>query len=100
VHAASDLATVGPVDYVVAGTVAPSVSKAAGTPVLGPGGLGAIVAASAVPVYAIGGVTPADWRWIAGTGARGCAAIGAFLPMAGESAGDAASRAVRAFLDA
>jgi thiamine-phosphate pyrophosphorylase len=97
VHSVADLDVAGPVAFVIAGTAAPSRSKAAGAPVLGAGGLAAIVAASPVPVVAIGGLTPADWRWVAAAGASGCAGIGAFLPRAGEPVHAAVQRAVAAF---
>lgn len=97
VHSPDELAAVGPVDFVIAGTVASTISKAPGTPVLGADGLAAIVKASAVPVYAIGGLTPADWPALAASGAAGCAAIGAFLPVSGESVETAMRRATAAF---
>jgi thiamine-phosphate diphosphorylase len=97
VHTIDDVHAAGPVDALVAGTAAPSVSKAAGTPTLGPAGLAALVGASAVPTFAIGGLTPPDWRWVAASGAYGIAAIGAFLPRRGEDPGAATARAIAAF---
>jgi len=97
VHTLDDVHAAGPVDAMVAGTAAPSLSKAAGTPTLGPAGLAALVAASDVPVFAIGGLTPSDWRWVAASGAYGIAAIGAFLPRRGEDPAAATARAVAAF---
>lgn len=97
VHSTDELAAAGGVDLVIAGTVAPTVSKGADAPLLGLDGLRAICRASTVPVYAIGGLTPADWPSLAATGATGVAAIGAFLPLTGESIDAAMRRATTAF---
>lgn len=97
VHTVADVRAAGPVDAVIAGTAKASASKLPGSPTLGAEGLAAIVTASAVPVFAIGGLQPSDWTWVAATGAFGCAAIGAFLPGPGEGAGAAVERAARAF---
>lgn len=94
VHAVADVAAAGPVDALVAGTAAPSASKPAGSPTLGPAGLAALVAESRVPVFAIGGLGPAAWPWVAASGAFGMAAIGLFLPRPGESVSAAVRRAV------
>lgn len=96
VHSVADVAAAGPVDALIAGTAAPSASKPAGSPTLGPEGLAALVAASRVPVFAIGGLGPDAWPWVARSGAFGMAAIGLFLPRPGESAGAAVRRAVAA----
>lgn len=98
VHTVADVAAAGPVDAVIAGTATASRSKPLGWPTLGPAGLAALVAASSAPVFAIGGLTPADWRWVAGGGAFGVAAIGAFLPRPDEDAGAAVRRVVAAFI--
>lgn len=98
VHSADDARTAGPVDAIVAGTVAATQSKPAGVPTLGAAGLTAIVAVSRVPVFAIGGLGPADWRWVASAGAWGVAGIGAFLPRLGEDPGEAVARALAAFI--
>jgi thiazole tautomerase (transcriptional regulator TenI) len=82
------------VDAFVAGTVRDTESKAAGTPRLGMAGLARIVAATARPVFAIGGLTAADWPQVAAAGAAGLAAIGWMLPRSGERAGDAVRRAM------
>jgi thiamine-phosphate pyrophosphorylase len=67
-------------DYLIAGAVFETVSKPR-TPPLGLAGLRAVVtAAGACPVWAIGGITPEQMPLVAGAGARGVAAIGAFLP--------------------
>lgn len=100
VHTTDDVAAAGPVNALIAGTAAPSHSKPAGSPTLGPGGLAALAAVAAqsgVPVFAIGGLGPADWPWVSESGAFGVAAIGAFLPRRGEDPGAAVERAVTAF---
>lgn len=97
VHSLEELTEAGAVDVVIAGTVAATVSKGPDAPLLGLGGLSAVCGASTVPVYAIGGVTPGSWPALAAAGARGCAAIGAFLPRAGESIDEAMRRATTAF---
>jgi thiamine-phosphate pyrophosphorylase len=97
VHTRDDVLAAGPVDAVIAGTAAPSASKMAGAPTLGAAGLAAIVAASDVPVFAIGGLTPSDWRWVAASGAFGIAAIGAFLPRRGDDLAAATARAIAGF---
>lgn len=81
-------------DALVAGTVRDTESKAAGTPRLGLAGLARIVAASRRPVFAIGGMTAAEWPQVAAAGAAGIAAIGWMLPRAGEQAGEAIARAM------
>lgn len=96
VHTVADVREAGPVDALIAGTAAPTPSKPAGTPTLGPAGLAAIVAASACPVFAIGGLRADDWSWVRGSGAFGMAAIGLFLPRPGESVDGAVVRAVSA----
>lgn len=98
VHTPDEAALAGPVDAVLAGTAAPSASKPPGSPTLGPAGLSALVGRSAVPVFAIGGLSPTDWPWVAAGGAFGVAAIGAFLPRRGEDPAAAVRRAVAAFI--
>ena len=58
-------------DYLIAGTVFPSASKAAATPLLGIDGLRAIVRAVDRPVLAIGGITSDRIGEIAAAGAGG-----------------------------
>ena len=71
-------------DYLVAGTVLPTVSKPAVT-CLGWEGLSAIVrAASGKPVLAIGGIDLPSIPLVAASGAAGLAAIGAFIPASGQ----------------
>jgi thiamine-phosphate diphosphorylase len=80
VHGVSEAIAAADADYLVAGTVFPSASKAAGTPLLGIEGLRAIVRAVDRPVLAIGGVSDARIGEVADAGAAGFAAIGLFLP--------------------
>jgi thiamine-phosphate diphosphorylase len=94
VHDIDDVATAGPVDAVLAGTVRASESKPGPHSLLGLAGLAAVVAASPVPVVAIGGLRAVDWPAVEAAGAAGLAAIGMFLPRRGESVADAVARAV------
>lgn len=83
VHRSADVETDHGADYLLAGTVFPTASKADKTSWLGRAGLAAIVrVAGVVPVLAIGGVTAATAADVAAAGASGAAAIGAFLPAA------------------
>jgi thiamine-phosphate pyrophosphorylase len=66
------------VDYLIAGTVFPTSSKAGLYNLLGIEGLTLICEAVPVPVLAIGGVTPDRFAAIAEAGAAGVAAIGLF----------------------
>lgn len=80
VHSAEEASAADGCDYVIAGTVFPSRSKAAGAVVLGLDGLRAVVRASRAPVLAIGGVTADRFDDISAAGAAGVAGIGLFLP--------------------
>jgi thiamine-phosphate pyrophosphorylase len=79
VHAASEASAAAGADYVIAGTVFPSVSKPALEAGTGLEGLTAIVRAVSRPVLAIGGVTVERTREVAETGASGIAAISLFI---------------------
>jgi thiamine-phosphate pyrophosphorylase len=80
VHTPAEAAAAGDdVDYVLAGTVAVSASKASGHTLLGFDGLAAIVARAAAPVVAIGGLGPESAPLVARAGAKGVAGIGAFM---------------------
>lgn len=68
----------GSLDWLVAGTVFETVSKP-GRSLLGPGGLRTLAHASALPVVAIGGITPENAAAARAAGAAGVAAIGLFL---------------------
>jgi thiamine-phosphate pyrophosphorylase len=79
VHDVKDLDAADGADYVIAGTVWPSLSKASTDPRLGVDGLSAIVRAAAVPVIAIGGMQLDNLAAVRTAGAAGIAAIGLFL---------------------
>jgi len=79
VHAEQDAKTAAAgADYLVAGTVFPTPSKAGLTEWLGVEGLARICRSVSVPVLAIGGVTVERLPGIAAAGAAGIAAIGLF----------------------
>lgn len=83
VHSTESLARADGADYLIAGTVFASDSKA-GSDSLGVEGLARIVRlAGTTPVLAIGGVTIAHLPLVVRSGARGIAAIGAFIPDSG-----------------
>lgn len=70
--------------YLMAGTVLPTISKPEGT-LLGWDGLAAVVVAAAgTPVLAIGGIDLPSMGLLASSGAAGLAAVGAFIPPAGQ----------------
>jgi thiamine-phosphate pyrophosphorylase len=81
VHTVEDVALASGADYVIAGTVFPSVSKPGAPPtqLLGLDGLRNIVKASPMPVFAIGGITPDRIDAVLAAGADGIAAIGLFI---------------------
>jgi thiamine-phosphate diphosphorylase len=70
------------VDYLIAGTLFPTISKPSGDRLLGENGLRQMAAAVRVPILAIGGVTVELVPAIAASGASGVAGIGMFLPSA------------------
>lgn len=74
----------GDVDYLIAGSVFPTMSKPPMKESLGLDGLRMIVEHSAVPTLAIGGITLPTLRGVAATGAAGFAAIGLFAEAASE----------------
>lgn len=67
------------VDYLIAGTVWSTASKAADHQLIGLDGLHEIVKAVDVPVLAIGGITLERLRLVSDVGAAGAAAIGLFM---------------------
>lgn len=75
---AESAAAEGALDYLIAGTTFATDSKPAATELLGLDGLNTIVNRVKLPVLAIGGATGETAAAIAGTGARGLAAIGMF----------------------
>jgi thiamine-phosphate pyrophosphorylase len=79
IHTVDDVKRSAGADYLIAGTVFPSLSKPQAERLLGIAGLKAIVAASPIPVLAIGGITTDNISAIASTGAAGIAAIGLFV---------------------
>jgi thiamine-phosphate pyrophosphorylase len=85
VHGVVEAESASGADYLIAGTLWSTASKAAGQPLLGVEGLSRIVAATRVPVLAIGGVTADCIGEVAATGAAGIAAIGLFTSHASRS---------------
>jgi thiamine-phosphate diphosphorylase len=84
VHSAATAGSAGTADYLIAGTVSPTVSKPSAV-CLGWEGLSAVVrAAAGRPVLAIGGIDLPSIPLVAVRGAAGVAAIGAFIPFNGE----------------
>jgi len=78
VHTVAEAIAASGADYLIAGTVFPSVSKPSAA-VLGVQGLKAIVDATTVPVLAIGGMTAERVPDVLRTGAAGIAAVGLFI---------------------
>jgi thiamine-phosphate pyrophosphorylase len=79
VRRADEATAVAPdVDYLIAGTVFPTGSKAGLTEWLGVEGLARLCRAVSVPVLAIGGMTTGRLSEVAAAGAAGVAAIGLF----------------------
>ncbi|MGP9682528.1 MULTISPECIES: thiamine phosphate synthase [unclassified Brachybacterium] len=66
-------------DYVGAGPFRPTPTKDSGREPLGVDGCAALVAATRLPVVAIGGITPADVPALAGTGIAGVALVRAIM---------------------
>jgi thiamine-phosphate pyrophosphorylase len=79
VHGLDEAIAAEGADYLIAGTVFPSTSKPAATPLLGVEGLRAIVHAVDRPVLAIGGVSGERIGEVAAAGAAGFAAISLFM---------------------
>jgi thiamine-phosphate pyrophosphorylase len=86
IHDAADAAAVGAVEYLIAGSVFATASKPQAPARLGLDGLADVVAAGAAsPVWAIGGITAERIPEVLAAGARGIAAIGAFVPRVKQS---------------
>lgn len=84
IHSAAAAVTRRDAQYLMAGTVLPTRSKP-DSKLLGWEGLAAVVAAGAgTPVLAIGGIDLHSMGALASSGAAGLAAIGAFIPPAGQ----------------
>jgi thiamine-phosphate pyrophosphorylase len=92
--AGAEAAAAAGADWVVFGPVYDTPSKRAYGPPQGLAALARVAAALAIPVVAIGGITPARAAEVRGAGARGVAAISAIL------AADSPADATRRFLDA
>lgn len=93
VHSASEAegaALAGGLDYLIAGTVFPSASKAPGHPTLGLDGLAAVCRRTRLPVLAIGGLGPETLDGLRAAGAAGIAAIGLFRPVDRDGSAQAA----------
>jgi len=86
-------------DYLIFGTVFPSRSKPAGSPVAGVDALADAAALASVPVLAIGGITPERASACRDAGAAGIAAIELFLT-AGRMPGSLGPRAAAMALQA
>jgi len=69
----------GGCDYLLFGTVFPSLGKPDGHPIAGLDGLRAACARSPLPVIAIGGMTDARAAEVAAMGAAGLAGVGMFM---------------------
>ena len=78
VHNVTQAIAASGADYLIAGTVWPTISKPDHHPLLGLEGFAAIVTAVSVPVLAIGGVTAERVTAVARAGGAGVAAIGLF----------------------
>jgi len=87
IHTAAEAAAAGDADYLIAGTVFASTSKAASHRLIGVDGLRAIASSTALPVLAIGGLSLDQLDAVAAAGVAGVAAIGLFMRPAGASAG-------------
>lgn len=84
IHSADAAVAKRGAQYLMAGTVLPTISKPEGK-LLGWEGLAAVVASAAgTPVLAIGGIDLPSMSLLASSGAAGLAAIGAFIPPAGQ----------------
>lgn len=80
VHDVDEVRAAGGVDYLLAGTVFPSVSKGEGARTCGLAGFAQMARSTTVPVLALGGVTVATWPALRKAGAAGLAGIGLFIP--------------------
>jgi thiamine-phosphate diphosphorylase len=98
-HAGDSASAAAGADYVLFGTVFSTVSKP-GAAAAGIDALARWCRATAVPVVAIGGLTPPRAEACAAAGAAGAAAIGAFLPRGRAPDAVGARRAVPAFREA
>jgi thiamine-phosphate diphosphorylase len=96
VHEISSIAARKSADFLIAGTVLPTASKRA-VDYLNQDGLSKVVeAAAGQPVLGIGGLDLSAIPMLASTRASGLAAIGAFIPAAGDDVSDFVQNRVRA----
>jgi thiamine-phosphate pyrophosphorylase len=96
VHDISSIAARKSADFLIAGTVLPTASKRA-VDYLDQDGLSKVVeAAAGQPVLGIGGLDLSAIPMLASTRASGLAAIGAFIPAAGEDLSDCVQNRVSA----
>jgi thiamine-phosphate pyrophosphorylase len=96
VHDISSIAARKSADFLIAGTVLPTASKPA-VDYLDQDGLSKVVeAAAGQPVLGIGGLDLSAIPMLASTRASGLAAIGAFIPAAGNDVFDFVQNRVRA----
>lgn len=96
VHQTSNIAARKSADFLIAGTVLPTASKPA-VDYLDQDGLSKVVeAAAGQPVLGIGGLDLSAIPMLASTRASGLAAIGAFIPAAGDDVSDFVQNRVRA----
>jgi len=95
IHDPRETAAHPEVDYLMFGTVFPTTSKPAGSPVAGVDALRAAAAGSAAPVLAIGGITIETAGDCIRAGAAGVAGIGVFLPAGAAPGAVGPARAVR-----
>jgi thiamine-phosphate diphosphorylase len=84
VHTALTAAAQRSADFLIAGTVLPTVSKGAADYLEWEGMERVVAAARVTPVLGIGGLDLRSIPMLAATGAAGLAAVGAFIPTAGE----------------
>jgi len=95
VHRVTDFPRHADATYFVFGTIFPTPSKSSETPLQGVDGLRTAVAATSVPILAIGGIDVGNARVCLDAGAAGIAAIGLFLPPGRECGGFGVANAVR-----
>lgn len=96
IHSDAEAVEHGRCDYLLFGTVFPTQSKPAGSPVAGLAALGRAVRSVATPVLAIGGITVERAGAVRQAGAAGVAAIGLFLPVGADPGALGPARAVAA----
>jgi thiamine-phosphate pyrophosphorylase len=99
VHARAEAvaaAKAGGLDYLLFGTVFATLSKPGQTPA-GPEAMAGVVAATAVPVLAIGGLSPDNLGKVAAAGAAGFAGIGLFAAVSEAALAQAVADATAAF---